>query len=89
MPVFPGRQPLPARRASGHGTGCGRQFLQPDAAGKQKSVIVNNLKINKGDKLVAKDANGKEIIAIASPRTFSESSICISATGIATVEKAE
>ena len=35
------------------------------------------------------DANGKEIIAIASPRTFSESSICISATGIASVEKAE
>ena len=67
----------------------GMMEQQPDAAGKQKSIIVNNLKINKGDKLVAKDANGKEIIAIASPRTFSESSICISATGIATVEKAE
>ena len=41
------------------------------------------------DRSSAVDANGKEIIAIASPRTFSESSICISATGIATVEKAE
>lgn len=67
----------------------GMMEQQPDAAGKQSSVIVNNLKINKGDKLVAKDGNGKEIIAIASPRTFSESSICMSATGIATVEKAE
>lgn len=67
----------------------GTMEQQPDAAGKQSSVIVNNLKINKGDKLIAKDANGKEIISIASPRTFSESSICMSATGIATVEKAE
>ena len=67
----------------------GMMEQQPDAAGKQSSVIVNNLKINKGDKLVAKDGNGKEIISIASPRTFSESSICMSATGIATVEKAE
>mgnify|MGYP003289407115 CR=1 FL=1 len=67
----------------------GMMEQQPDAAGKQSSVIVTNLKINKGDKLVAKDGNGKEIISIASPRTFSESSICMSATGIATVEKAE
>jgi len=67
----------------------GMMEQQPHAAGKQSSVIVNNLKINNGDKLIAKDGNGKEIISIASPRTFSESSICMSATGIATVEKAE
>lgn len=67
----------------------GMMEQQPDAAGKQSCVIVNNLKINKGDKLIAKDGNGKEIISIASPRTFSESSICMSATGITTIEKAE